>query len=103
MISADNLGPKKELNEFYAQMDDLDEEAKATKSQESTEIDTEQINIISIKSKVNLENEFMLAGSPKVQRRVFPQLMRKNECISACCHYQKVFLPLNMCYGKQNS
>ena len=38
IISEDNLRAKKELNEFYAQMEELDEEEKATKSQDITEI-----------------------------------------------------------------
>ena len=41
------------MNEYYAQIKELDEEAKITESQEITEIHTEQINTISIKSKVN--------------------------------------------------
>ena len=57
IISKDNIRAKNELNEFYAQMEELDEEAKvkATKSHEITEIDKEQINTISIKSKVHPE------------------------------------------------
>ena len=45
------------MNEFYAQMNELDEEAKvnATKSQEIAKIGNEQINTFSIKSKVNPE------------------------------------------------
>ena len=62
IISEDNTRAKNELIEFCAQMEELNEEekAKAIESQEIMEIDKEQINTFSIKSKVNPENDLTL-------------------------------------------
>ena len=62
IIYEDNVREKKELNEFYAQMKELDKEAKTTTSPEITERDTEQINTISaeeIVSPISVEEQMI--------------------------------------------
>ena len=69
-IAEDNLRAKKEVKEFYAQMEELDIETKLTTNKEIMEIDTEKINTISIKSKVNPENDMTLClAFSKMQKR----------------------------------
>ena len=78
IISEDNIRAKNELKDLYAQMEEVDEEAKlkAIESQEIMEIDKEQTNTFSIKSKVNSENDLTLclAISKSAEESISPNV-----------------------------
>ena len=60
ILSEDNIRAKEEVKDFYAQMEELDNETELSKNK-IIQIDTENINTISIKSKVIREKDMTLS------------------------------------------
>ena len=102
IISEDNLRAKEEVKDFYAQMEELNNEAELTKTK-VIEIDTEKTYMISIKSKGIPEKDMTLslAISKNAEEICFQNSMKELMVSPPATTFKDPFTPLNLVDGKQ--